>query len=96
MFISWLQANLLVDNIMQAILILDVPSVDHIPSLIASFTSSDFYLRFWSQDPTVSGHKESDAVLRVAYHMCGEGVLEDQRYKAFMRGFGSVVHVSIS
>jgi hypothetical protein len=26
--------------------------------------------------------------------MCGDGILEDERYKAFMNGFGPDVHVS--
>ena len=30
------------------------------------------------------------------YHICGEGVLEDERYKEFMNGFSDETHVSRS
>lgn len=41
------------------------------------------------------GVESSDYVVRVIFHMCGDGVLEDERYKAFMRGFGPDVRVRL-
>jgi hypothetical protein len=32
--------------------------------------------------------------MRTVFHLCGEGVLEDDRYKTFMSEFGPDVHVS--
>ncbi|PPQ90050.1 hypothetical protein CVT25_006290 [Psilocybe cyanescens] len=75
-----------------AIVILDVPSIAHIPALVASFRGSEFYQKFWSEDPTIFETTEREYNLRVAYSMCGPGVLEDERYKAFMRGFGPLAH----
>lgn len=77
----------------KAIVILDVPSIAHIPALVASFRGSEFYQKFWSEDPTIFETTEREYNLRVAYSMCGPGVLEDERYKAFMRGFGPLAHV---
>ena len=34
-----------------------------------------------------------DLELRAIYHLCGDGVLEDPRYKDFLNGFGPHVHV---
>ncbi|KAH9479322.1 tRNAse Z TRZ4, mitochondrial [Psilocybe cubensis] len=75
-----------------AIVILDVPSVAHISSLISSFQESDFYQKFWAKDPAVFETTEREYNMRVVYHMCGPGVLEDKRYKAFMHGFGPIAH----
>jgi ribonuclease Z len=79
----------------QAIIILDVPSVDHIASLASSFGPSGLYYKFWSNDlgsASVSGEEEH--IVRVVHHLVGDGVLEDERYKTFMNGFGSQTHVS--
>jgi ribonuclease Z len=40
----------------------------------------------------VSGEEEH--IVRVVHHLVGDGVLEDERYKTFMNGFGSQAHVS--
>ncbi|KIM44447.1 hypothetical protein M413DRAFT_431468 [Hebeloma cylindrosporum] len=76
-----------------AIIILDIPSVDHIVSLVSSFGPSGLYHKFWSNDAgsaSVSGEEEH--VVRVVHHLVGDGVLEDERYKTFMNGFGSQAH----
>ncbi|KDR80789.1 hypothetical protein GALMADRAFT_153220 [Galerina marginata CBS 339.88] len=78
------------------IVILDVPSVAHIPALVASFRDSEFYRKFWSEDPSYFNSPDPEYTLRLAYHMCGEGVLENESYKAFMNGFGPAVHHIIS
>jgi len=81
----------------QAIIILDVPSADHIDSLISSFGPSGLYYKFWCNDSgsaSVSGEEEH--IVRVVHHLVGDGVLEDERYKTFMNGFGSQAHVSYS
>lgn len=70
-------------------MILDVPTPEHIPELVASFTENPFYARFRSK-------AEEDAKeyhVHAVFHLCGPGVLEDERYKAFMRGFADGVHV---
>lgn len=72
-------------------LIVDVPSPAYIPSLIASFTESSFFSKYRSR--TVEGRKEHPT--HVVFHLCGEGVLEDERYKAFMNGFSDETHVSM-
>ncbi|OSX63293.1 hypothetical protein POSPLADRAFT_1045665 [Postia placenta MAD-698-R-SB12] len=73
-------------------MILDVPTPEHIPELVASFTENPFYARFRSK-------AEEDAKeyhVHAVFHLCGPGVLEDERYKAFMRGFADGVHHLIS
>ena len=73
----------------QAVLILDTPSREHIQSLASSFTDGSFFARFRSkQDKEVK-----DFPVCVVFHLCGDGVLEDDRYKSFMSGFGLDVHV---
>lgn len=72
-------------------IILDIPSPAHIPALVSAFTDSLFYAKFRS-------HRDEDReefAVNVVYHLCGEGVLEDDRYKEFMRGFSSHTHVSL-
>jgi ribonuclease Z len=69
-------------------LVIDCPSPSHIPSLVASF-SEGFYSKFHSA-------REEDTAqysVRSVFHICGEGVLEDERYKEFMRGFRDDAHV---
>ncbi|KAF8956934.1 hypothetical protein BDZ97DRAFT_1848960 [Flammula alnicola] len=79
-----------------AIVILDVPSTAHIPSLVSSFRDSEFYRKCWSEDRTSVASTEPEFVIRTVYHTCGDGVLEDERYKTFMNGFGPEVHHVIS
>lgn len=70
-------------------IILDVPTIAHIPAAISAFTKSDFYAKFRSR-------KVEDGIeylTNVVYHLCGPGVIEDSRYQAFMRGFNSNINV---
>jgi ribonuclease Z len=73
------------------VIVLDIPSASCIPSLLSSFKSSAYYRRFWSEDHALL--KTKDYSVRTVYHMCGDGVLEDEDYKAFMNGFSSDSHV---
>ena len=66
----------------------DVPTTAHIPSLVSSFRDSAFFNKVWGPCKT------SDVVIRAIYHICGDGVLEDSTYKAFMSGFAEDVQVS--
>ena len=71
-------------------IVLDVPSLAHIPAVVTAFTESDFYAKFRSR-------RMEDRIeyqTNVVYHLCGPGVIEDSRYQAFMRGFNSQVYVS--
>ncbi|KAI0710377.1 hypothetical protein C8T65DRAFT_648151 [Cerioporus squamosus] len=72
----------------QAVLILDVPTPAHIPSLLASFTDSPFFAKHRSKDKDIRKEHPVHAV----YHLCGDGVLEDERYKEFMNGFYDETH----
>ncbi|KAF8901546.1 hypothetical protein CPB85DRAFT_1323393 [Mucidula mucida] len=69
----------------QVIIILEVPSVAHIPSLVATFKESPFYSKF-RRSP------DADLNLRCIFHTCGPGVLEDPRYTAFMNSFHDKCH----
>ncbi|KAF9565899.1 hypothetical protein CPC08DRAFT_143698 [Agrocybe pediades] len=79
-----------------AVLILDVPSVAYIPTLISSFKNSEFYGKFWSEDPITLEAEDREYNTRLVYHLCGQGVLEDEKYKEFMRGFSSITEHVIS
>jgi ribonuclease Z len=57
-------------------MILDVPTPDHIESLVSAFSTPAY-------SPFREGH-----VVHVIYHLLGSNVLEDDRYKSFMDGFG--------
>lgn len=61
----------------------------HIPALLTSFENSPFYAKFRSKKP----EDLKDYVVRSVFHICGKGVLEDERYTAFMNGFVPSVHV---
>lgn len=70
-----------------AVIILDVPSVEMIPSVVQSFDT--VYRPFRSSDPEDSEkHK-----VGVIYHLLGHGVLEDDRYRDFMGGFCGTAEV---
>ena len=77
--------------VFQVVIVLDIPSTSCIPSLLASFKSAAYYRRFWSEDHTLL--KKEDYTVRTVYHMCGDGVLENENYKAFMSGFSSDTNV---
>ncbi|KAI0088823.1 hypothetical protein BDY19DRAFT_890423 [Irpex rosettiformis] len=72
-------------EIPKVVIILDVPSPAHVAALSSAFENSPFYRQMQSQG---SDQYEVSTV----YHLCGEGVLEDSRYKAFMNTFASSVH----
>ena len=66
----------------KVVIILDVPTPDHIESLTSAF-SSPAYSPFRVKVP-VHG---KDYAVHVIYHLLGSNVLEDERYKSFMNGF---------
>ena len=66
----------------KVVIILDVPTPDHIESLASAF-STPAYSPFRVKMP---GHRK-DYVVHVIYHLLGSNVLEDERYKSFMNGF---------
>lgn len=70
-----------------AVIILDVPSVDMIPSVARSFDT--VYKPFHSPGP----HDSEQHAVRVVYHLLGPGVLEDARYIKFLNGFPETVEV---
>ena len=67
----------------KVVIILDVPTPDHIDSLVSAF-STPAYSPFRVK---LSAHRK-DYVVHVIYHLLGPNVLEDERYKSFMNGFG--------
>ena len=73
----------------QVMIILDIPTVAHIPAVVSAFTESDFYAKFRSRKT----EDRIELLTNVVYHLCGPNVIEDPRYQAFMRGFNSNVHV---
>jgi ribonuclease Z len=66
----------------KVVIILDVPTPDHIESLVSAF-STPAYSPFRVKIPA---HRK-DYVVHVIYHLLGSNVLEDERYKSFMNGF---------
>lgn len=58
---------------------------------MASFTEHPFF----SQYRTKSADMRKETPLHGVYHICGEGVLEDEQYKEFMSGFSNETHVRI-
>ncbi|KAL0575576.1 hypothetical protein V5O48_006392 [Marasmius crinis-equi] len=71
-----------------AVLILDVPTPAHIPSLTEPFANSTFFKRFRSN----AREDNTEFAVRSVFHICGNGVLDDERYKAFMNGFCDSTH----
>ena len=67
----------------KVVIILDVPTPDHIESLVSAF-STPAYSPFRVKMPA----DRKDYVVHVIYHLLGSNVLEDERYKSFMDGFG--------
>jgi ribonuclease Z len=66
----------------KAVIILDVPTPDHIESLVSAF-ATPAYSPFRVKGPA----NRKDHAIHVVYHHLGSNVLEDERYKAFMNGF---------
>ena len=79
-------------SVFQVVIIVDVASPDQIPQLMAHFTESPFYSRFRSKRQ----EDQQECITSVVHHLCGEGILEDERYKEFMDGFPESVQVSIA
>ncbi|KAF7972807.1 hypothetical protein HWV62_16994 [Athelia sp. TMB] len=73
-------------------LVLDIPTRGHISSLISSFEDSPAFARFLG--PIAKNADECS--VRTVFHICGEGVLEDSRYVAFMNRFEPDVQHVIS
>lgn len=73
-------------------LVLDVPSPSYIPSLMASFAESSYFAKFRSKSEEDMKEYNVNAI----FHMCGDGVLENEEYKRFMNGFSDATHVSRS
>ncbi|KAG8216533.1 hypothetical protein J3R82DRAFT_6675 [Butyriboletus roseoflavus] len=70
------------------VLVFDTPTSAHIPALLSSFVDSGHFAKYlWKHAEDSKQHK-----VRVIFHLCGDGVLEDQRYKTFMDDFGPEVH----
>ncbi|KAJ2915930.1 hypothetical protein MD484_g4468, partial [Candolleomyces efflorescens] len=69
-----------------AVIVLDVPSPEYIPSLL-QYYRNDFDPLFSKLRSTDPEHRK-EVQVRVLFHLVGEGVLEDPRYIDFMRGFG--------
>ncbi|KAL4068530.1 hypothetical protein V8B97DRAFT_2024779 [Scleroderma yunnanense] len=67
------------------VLLFDTPTLAHIPGLLAGFADDGPFAKYWQID-------SKDHVVRVVYHLCGDDVLEDERYKIFMNQFGPDVH----
>ncbi|KAF9239242.1 hypothetical protein BU15DRAFT_88045 [Melanogaster broomeanus] len=74
------------------VLLLDTPTLAHIPGLLSGFADSAPFARYlWKY---AEGSKEH--VVRAIFHLCGEDVLEDEHYKSFMNDFGPEVHHIVS
>lgn len=69
-------------------MVFDVPTQAHIPSLASAFEESTFYKQFLA-----AGHANEYTVHSI-YHLCGQAVLEDTRYKALLAKFHPDVNVS--
>lgn len=75
------------------VIILDTPTLAHISPLISSFTESAFFAKFRSGS---EDDGKAEYTVRVVFHLCGNSVLEDERYKMFMNGFAAGVHASFN
>ena len=79
--LSPLHSNVL-SKCVKVVMILDVPTPDHIESLVSAFTAPA-YSNFRVKHPD----SRKDFTVHVIYHLLGSGILEDERYKSFMGGF---------
>ena len=66
----------------KAVIILDVPTPDHIESLVSAF-ATPAYSPYRVKNRTY----RNGCAVHVIYHLLGSNVLEDERYKSFMNGF---------
>ena len=69
-------------------MVFDVPTPQHIPSLVSAFENSAFYSHF------VGVEHRKEYMVHAIFHLCGQGVLEDERYKSLLAKFAPDVHVS--
>lgn len=78
-------------NILQVVLLFDTPTLAYIPALLSGFVDTGHFAKYlWKRAKDSKQHQ-----VRAIFHLCGEGVLEDERYKTFMDSFGPEVHVCI-
>lgn len=70
-------------------MVLDVPTPDHIPLLVSAFDESPFYSRICSKRE----EDREEYLVHAIFHLCGDEVLEDSRYKQFMNRFSDEAHV---
>lgn len=66
----------------KAVIILDVPTPDHIESLVSAFATPAY-----SPFRVKTRAYRRDYAVQVIYHLLGPNVLEDERYRNFMSGF---------
>ncbi|KAI8986907.1 beta-lactamase-like protein [Trametes punicea] len=76
----------------QSVLIVDVPTPAHVPSLMTSFIESPFLAKYRTKSMAINKEHPVHAI----FHLCGDGVLEDERYKEFMNGFSEQTQHVIS
>ncbi|KAH7882444.1 hypothetical protein F5I97DRAFT_1961874 [Phlebopus sp. FC_14] len=70
------------------VLILDTPTLEHIPGLLSGFFNSGPFAKYrWKESSGPDDH-----IVRAVFHLCGDGVLEDDQYKSFMNEFGPETH----
>ena len=69
---------------LQVVCVIDCPTIGHIENLVNSPAWKDYH-------STIS--EDMPHNLHVMYHLAGDGVLEDEQYKMWMKKFGSHVHV---
>lgn len=72
-------------------LVLDIPTPNHIPSLIKAFEDPSYFARFRS----ATEEERKERRVHAVFHLCGDGVLEDERYKTFMNTFSLDTQVRI-
>lgn len=69
-------------------MVFDVPTRAHISSLASAFEEAAFYKQF------LAAEHGKEYIVHSVYHLCGQGVLEDTRYKALLAKFHPDVNVS--
>ncbi|KAI0305153.1 hypothetical protein B0F90DRAFT_1701754 [Multifurca ochricompacta] len=69
-------------EITKVVMIMDVPTPDHIESLVSAF-ATPAYSAFRIKKP----ESRKDYAVHAVYHLLGPDVLEDERYISFMNGF---------
>jgi ribonuclease Z len=73
-----------------AVLVFDVPSPEYLPTLLQTFGNDTDSLVAKLRSQKVDDL--SDIHVKSAFHILGDGVLEDPRYAKFMSEFGETVH----